>query len=105
MKGEAGAMSEREHPFEILGLSPEARDDEIREAYLRKVKAHPPERDPEMFERIRDAYEALRDPRRRARSLLRGADPEAPISSLLDGRAPERRFAGPGPWLGALAER
>ncbi|MBN1417744.1 MAG: J domain-containing protein [Planctomycetes bacterium] len=98
-------MSDRAHPFEILGVSPEARDQEIREAYLRKVKLHPPERDPDAFERIRDAYEALRDPRRRARSLLRGADPKAPIASLLDGRARERQFVGPGPWLDVVAER
>ena len=46
-------------PTEILGVSADATDDEIRTAYLSKVQEHPPDRSPEQFELIRDAYEAL----------------------------------------------
>ena len=88
--------------LEILGLSADAGEGEIRAAYLRKVKEHPPERSPEQFEQIRDAYEALRDPRRRMRAMLLAADPGAPLVSLLDGMPPHRRFVGPGPWLEVL---
>jgi curved DNA-binding protein CbpA len=42
-------------PFEILGVEPSASDKELRRAYLRQVKEHPPERDPEGFRRIREA--------------------------------------------------
>ncbi|MCP4663329.1 MAG: J domain-containing protein [bacterium] len=90
-------------PETILGVEATAGDEQIRAAYLRKVRAFPPDRAPAEFERIREAYEALRDPRQRARLLLR-ADPEAPLVSLLDTVARERRFVGSEPWLAALRE-
>lgn len=94
------------NPWEVLGVSPEAGDEEIRRAYLEKVKAHPPERDPAEFERVRDAYESVRDPKRRAHLLLLGADPLAPLSSLFEGLlGDDRRFVGPEPWLAVVKER
>ena len=94
----------QDDPRQILGIGPEAGDEEIRAAYLRKVKEYPPDRSPREFERVRDAYEDLRDPRRRARSLFLSADPAQPLASLLEGRASERRFTGPDPWLAVLKE-
>ncbi len=49
-------------PIELLGISQNATDEEIRAAYLLKVRECPPDRAPEKFEKIRDAYEILRDP-------------------------------------------
>ena len=95
----------QEDPRQILGVELEAGDEEIRAAYLRKVKQYPPDRSPREFERVRDAYEVLRDPRRRMRHLLLSADPKLPLASLLDGRRSERRYAGPEPWLAVLKER
>lgn len=91
-------------PLEVLGIGSGASEGEIRAAYLRKVKEHPPERSPEEFERIRDAYETLRDPRRRMRNLLLAADPAAPLEALIDG-PPEHRFTGPDPWLEVLKRK
>ena len=91
-------------PYQVLGIPLEAADEEIRAAYLRKVKEYPPDRAPREFEKVRDAYELLRDPRRRTRHLLLSADPKQPLVSLLDGRAPERRFTGPELWLEVLRE-
>ncbi len=91
-------------PRGILGVSENAGDAEIRAAYLRKVKENPPDRSPAAFERIRDAYEVLRDPRRRARHMFLSIDPAAPLSSLLPSDASERRYTGPGPWLAVLKE-
>jgi len=98
-------LGPHDDPREILGVATNATDQEIRAAYLKKVKEHPPERSPAAFERIRDAYEVLRDPRRRALHLLLSADPWAPLVSLVADRAPERRFVGPAPWLTALKEK
>ncbi len=92
-------------PCEILGLAPGAGDDDVREAYLRKVKEHPPDRDPEEFERIRDAYQLLQGPRQRALRMLLDADPAGSLAALLDGHGPRRRYVGPGPWLGVLRRR
>ena len=89
-------------PREVLGVSLNATEEDIRAAYLLKVKEHPPDRSPETFERIRDAYQMLRDPRQRARHLLFAVDPHAPLASLVTSRAASRQFVGPGPWLDVL---
>jgi curved DNA-binding protein CbpA len=92
-------------PYQVLGIAPAASGEEIRAAYLRKIREHPPERDAETFERVRDAYAELRDPRERTRRRLFGEDPLQPLTNLLDGRTPLRRFAGPKAWLAALHEK
>jgi len=89
-------------PREVLGISPNAGEEEIRAAYLRKVKEYPPDQAPEEFEKVRNAFETLRDPRKRALAMLHASDPDAPLTSVLDGRAPRRLFAGPQPWREVL---
>ena len=91
-----------EDPRKILGVSAEADKEEIRAAYLKKIKESPPDRLPAEFERIRDAYGILRDPRMRMRIMLQSADPEASLTSLLDSAIAERRFVGPEAWLAAI---
>src|SRR5438067_2657045 len=90
-------------PRLVLGISPDAGDEEIRAAYLRKVKEYPPDRAPHDFEKVRDACETLRDPRSRTRQML-SVDPKQPLVSLLEGRVSERQFVGPEPWLAVLKE-
>jgi curved DNA-binding protein CbpA len=89
-------------PRLVLGVPLEAGDEEIRAAYLRKVKEYPPDRAPQEFEKVRDAYEALRDPRRRTSQLLLSVDPKQPLASLLKDRVSGRRFTGPEHWLAVL---
>jgi len=89
-------------PTEVLGVGQDAGEEEIRAAYVRKVKEHPPDRSPEEFERIRDAYDSLRDPRRRMRDRLLSADPFVPLASLVELKARPRRFTGPLPWVEVL---
>lgn len=91
-------MAVDEDPRALLGVSPAADDDTIRRAYLEKIKAHPPDAEPEAFEKIRDAYELLRDPRRRAALVILAPDHQGRFTELLDGDRP-RRHVGPGPWL------
>lgn len=92
------------NPREVLGVSANATEEEIRAAYLAKVKEHPPERSPEAFEKIRDAWEALRDPRRRMIDSVLSADPFVPLASLFTDLERQRKFVGPAPWLKALNE-
>ena len=49
-------------PYEVLEIAPDAADDAIKSAYLAGVRAHPPERDPQMFKRLRAAYDGLKTP-------------------------------------------
>lgn len=92
-------------PYLILGLDSSASADEIRTAYLSLIQQHPPERDAEAFERIRDAYTELRDPRERIRRRLFGGNVAGPLPNLLDGHKPKRPFTGPKAWLAVLKEK
>jgi hypothetical protein len=87
---------------EILGVELNATDEQIRAAYLAKVKEHPPDRSPDEFERIRDAYDTLRDPRRRMNDILCSPNPIPDFSAMFAGLEPDRRFVGPNPWLEVL---
>jgi curved DNA-binding protein CbpA len=89
-------------PSEVLGVPPNAGEEEIRAAYVRKVKEFPPDRSPEEFEKVRDAFETLRDPRKRTRTMLLARDADAPLTSLLEGHAAPRLFAGPQAWRDVL---
>jgi len=55
-----------EDPYRALELPHGASDADIKRAYFALVRAHPPEREPAVFKRIRAAYERLRDPQKRA---------------------------------------
>ena len=85
----------------MLGVSPRSTPSEIRGAYFALVRAHPPERDPEGFKRIRAAYDQLRSPRRRAELTLlelRQGEAEFDLGRLHDAPAP----AFPAQWLDHL---
>ena len=92
-------------PWAVLGLAPGAGDDGLRAAYLKKVREHPPDRAPREFERVRDAYQALEDPARRATLELFSGRPDAPLESLLDEGQEPRRFLGPERWLELMRKK
>lgn len=58
------------NPFDLLGVAEDAGDDAIKKAYLQQVREHPPERDPDRFQAIRAAYEAVKTHRDRLRYQL-----------------------------------
>src|SRR5215510_3045510 len=66
-----GAMAKRDY-YDILGVSHGARDNEIKAAFRRLAKECHPDRcngDPnaeKRFKELNEAYEALKDPQRRA---------------------------------------
>ncbi len=45
------------NPFAVLGIEETADDEQVRAAYLAAVRRSPPDRDPEGFRRVREAYE------------------------------------------------
>jgi len=91
-------------PYVVLEVAASVTEDELRAAYLRKVREFPPDRAPEQFERVRDAYDRVRSPERRARRWI-----EEPgcgcFVDLLDELPPRRIHTGPVPWLEVLRGR
>lgn len=66
-------------PYAVLGLDPAAGPEQIKQAYFAQVRAHPPEREPEVFKQIRAAYEGLRTPQKKLETdMLRLAPWPAP---------------------------
>ena len=58
------------NPFILLGIPETADDEAIKKAYLQQVRQHPPEREPEQFQAIRLAFEAIKTHRDRLRYRL-----------------------------------
>ncbi len=95
----------KQGPLEILGLSSGVSQEEIRAAYLKKVKEHPPDRDPAEFERIRDAYDTLKDPYRLAELMLAADNLDEHLVAWLERQTAERNFVGPEPWLESMRRK
>jgi curved DNA-binding protein CbpA len=67
-------ISKTECPFEILGVPVDASQEQIRQAYFVLVAKHPPDKDPEGFRRIREAFESARSPEKRFHMKYFGSD-------------------------------
>ena len=92
-------------PWEVLGVPADSTGETLRQAYLKKLRQYPPDRAPEEFERIRDAYNMARNPGTRVQAMLTAEDPKASLASLLDGVECERAFVGPKAWLALMKEK
>ena len=57
-------------PFVVLGLDENADDDAIKRRYLALVRAYPPDREPQRFQVLRRAYEAVSGRRERLERKL-----------------------------------
>ena len=74
--------------YDILGVSPDATQNEIKKAYFLKARLHHPDKNPddpsahEMFQRLGNAYQVLSDPSTRERYDAKGA--EAVGSDFID---------------------
>lgn len=70
------ALARYEDAFEALGLAAGSSAREIKRAYRARVAAHPPDRDPEGFRRVREAYELVSQPEVAIGALL---EPDTPV--------------------------
>jgi curved DNA-binding protein CbpA len=71
--------------YEILGVKPDASQDEIKKAFrIKAMKTHPdrPEGDEELFKRVQRAYDVLSDPEKRKRYDETGDDGSSNANSF-----------------------
>src|SRR5262245_64280133 len=83
-------------PYQILGLPGDSDDETIRRRYLELVRQFPPERAPEKFAAIRQAYESLRDLNTRLRYRLFEAGKNESVDAIVEElacRSPRRRLS------------
>jgi len=76
-------------PWRTLGLAPGASEDEVQARYRERVRACPPERDPEAFRRLEEARRYLVGPDRIAHRLTGGVAPLDPALLSDPAGAPE----------------
>lgn len=82
--------------YAILGLPADADDDAIRRRYLALVRQYSPERHPERFAAIRQAYESLRDLDTRVRHRVFEAGRNESIDAIIEEvacQSPRRRLS------------
>jgi curved DNA-binding protein CbpA len=83
-------------PFAVLGVDDGAGDETIRQRYLALVRRFPPDREPDRFQEIRRAYEAIRGERERLEARLLQSSTAALTRLKLDclrAAGPDRRRA------------
>ena len=51
--------------YAVLGVSCDASPEDVKKAYYACVRKHPPEKDPSGNQKVREAYEVLKDPSQR----------------------------------------
>ncbi|HIQ22756.1 MAG TPA: J domain-containing protein [Planctomycetes bacterium] len=71
-------------PYQVLGLDSGSSEQEIRQRYLVLVRQFPPDRDPQRFAEIREAYDKLRDPTKRLKTWLFGGPDADSLDAVLD---------------------
>ena len=71
-------------PYAVLGLATDSDDDTIRRRYLALVREFPPERHPEKFAAVRQAYESLRDLNTRLRHQLFEAGKKDTVDAIVE---------------------
>lgn len=69
-------------PFHVLGLAQGASAEKVRETYLALIREFTPERSPQKFAEIRQAYELLQTPRTRLNYLIFDISPHDELAAL-----------------------
>lgn len=83
------------NPYDLLKVTEADTDATIKQAYLNRVRLCPPDRNPEAFQALRAAYEAIATERDRAHYRLFGV-PDVDLHQLLARHLPRSSPKRPG---------
>ncbi|OHD49595.1 MAG: hypothetical protein A2096_01115 [Spirochaetes bacterium GWF1_41_5] len=91
-------------PYEALNLPDDADDGIIRRAYLEMVKKYTPEKDPDKFRAVNEAYALIKDAEARARLRVFGMKENGTnkLEDLVRPSAPGRKKIGIDAWLSLI---
>jgi len=97
-------------PYLVLDVPETANDDDVRRAYLLKIREFPPERTPAEFQRVCDAYALIKTELDRARLRLFGmpkTNSDARLAELVPEaeKGAKRYNVGVDAWIEATASR
>jgi DnaJ-class molecular chaperone len=95
------------YPYETLALPETASQEEIRKQYLERIQVDSPERHPEAFQEVAEAYEFLKSEERRAKLKcfgMTGVYATLRMADLLPKPKNQRPFIPAGEWLRAIRE-
>jgi DnaJ-class molecular chaperone len=96
-------------PYLVLDVPETVTDDDVRRAYLLKIREFPPERTPDEFQRVCDAYALIKTELDRARLSLFGMPGKTPGGRLAElvpkTIAEKRRNGGVNAWIEANTKR
>jgi DnaJ-class molecular chaperone len=97
-------------PYLVLDVPETATDDDVRRAYLLKIREFPPERAPDEFQRVCDAYALIKTELDRARLRLFGMPRTNSGLHLAEvvpkERKSDKRFnVGVNAWIEAIASK
>ena len=93
------------YPYTVLGLPENTADTEIRNSYLAKIKEFPPEKYPEKFQDIAEAYDMIKDELSRAKLSVFGMKHEGnniKLSQMLIESKKKRKKIGVDSWFKLL---
>jgi len=74
------------NPYMVLEVDRKASLAEIKRAYFKRVREYPPEEHPQQFKKIRNAYEQLKSPEKRAEVDFFLLQPPPELTGLSKGR-------------------
>jgi curved DNA-binding protein CbpA len=78
-------------PYRILGIDPSADEAAVRARYLELVREFPPDREPQRFAEVREAYDRIRDPVNRLQQRLFDVSAHFTFESILADAKPSLR--------------
>jgi len=71
------------NPYAVLGVKGDATPADVRSAYLSLVRQFPPDKAPERFREIHEAYEMCKDPIMQAAALTGPLSDPPPLEDLI----------------------
>lgn len=81
-------------PYKLLAIAPSSDDAQIKTAYLNKIKEYPPDHHPQMFERVQQAYQQIKDITARIKYRLL-TPPQFDVAELMLHKLPTKNQARP----------